>query len=112
MKATRRIALMALTACAAVGCARGASPGAAPEFSHRAAADWINSAPLTLAGLRGKVVLVEFWAFECVNCLNSTAWVESVARDKADAGLVVVAVHTPELPAERDPAAVRSAVER
>jgi len=112
MKGTKRIALMALTAWAAVGCARGASPSAAPEFSHRAAADWINSAPLTLAGLRGKVVLVEFWAFECVNCLNSTAWVESVARDKAAAGLVVVGVHTPELREERSPGNVRQAVAR
>ncbi|TLY75561.1 MAG: redoxin domain-containing protein [Gammaproteobacteria bacterium] len=112
MKGMKRIALLALTACATVGCARGASPGAAPEFSHRAAADWVNSAPLTLAGLRGKVVLVEFWAFECVNCLNSRAWLESVARAKAPAGLVVVGVHTPELPEERSSENVRQAVAR
>src|ERR1700686_2387277 len=109
MKGTKRIALMALTAWASVGCARGASPSAAPEFSHREAADWINSAPLTLAGLRGKVVLVEFWAFECVNCLNSTAWVESVARDKSAAGLVVGADHTPHQREERSPDDVRQA---
>jgi len=54
MKGMKRIALMILTACAAVGCARGASPGAAPEFSHRAAADWINSGPLTLAACAAK----------------------------------------------------------
>ncbi len=84
MKGTRRITLMVLTACVAVGCARGASPVAAPEFSHRAAADWINSAPLTLAGL----------------------------RDKAAAGLVVAGVHTPELREERSPENVRQAVAR
>ena len=55
---------------------------------------------------------MEFWVFECVNCLNSTAWVESVARDKAAAGLVVVGVHTPELREERSPGNVRQAVAR
>ncbi len=96
----------------AAACARGGPRGVAPEFTHGQAADWINSRPLTLAGLRGKVVLVEFWAFECVNCLNSRAWVESVARDKAAAGLVVVSVHTPELREERSPENVRQAVAR
>jgi thiol-disulfide isomerase/thioredoxin len=110
MKDFRRRALLALAACAAVACGHGAIPGAAPEFTHTASAEWINSGPLTLAALRGKVVLVEFWAFECVNCLNSRAWVESVARSRAAAGLVVVGVHTPELPAERQAANVRRAV--
>ncbi|HEY0768621.1 MAG TPA: redoxin family protein [Steroidobacteraceae bacterium] len=108
----KRIALVALSACAALACAAGANPSTAPEFTHRGPAEWINSAPLTLAGLRGKVVLVEFWAFECVNCLNSRAWLESVARDKAAAGLVVVGVHTPELRDERSPERVRQAVAR
>ncbi len=108
MKGIRRIALLMLTAWAATALAAGAPP----EFTHHRASEWINSPPLTLAGLRGKVVLVEFWAFECVNCLNSRAWLKSLERDKGPAGLAIVAVHTPELPAERDPAAVRSAVER
>jgi len=106
------IGLAGLLACAGAADTRGAAPVPAPEFTHRAAGDWINSAPLTLASLRGKVVLVEFWAFECVNCLNSAAWVESVARSKADAGLVVVGVHTPELPGEKSPDNVRRAVTR
>jgi thiol-disulfide isomerase/thioredoxin len=89
--------------------ARGA---AAPEFTHAQSADWINSAPLSLHGLRGKVVLIEFWAFDCSNCLASRAWLEAVAREKAAAGLVVVAVHTPELPEERSAANVREAVRR
>ncbi|MGO9802193.1 MAG: redoxin family protein [Steroidobacteraceae bacterium] len=88
------------------------SPYPAPEFTHTTPADWLNSAPLTLGQLRGKVVLVEFWAFECVNCLNSSAWVEAIAQRKADAGLVVVAVHTPELRAERSADNVRAAVAR
>ena len=112
MKGVRRIALLALAACAAVACARDGGPVVPPEFTHRTAGEWINSAPLTLAGLKGKVVLVEFWAFECVNCLNSSAWVESLAARKAAAGLVVVGVHTPELPDERAPGNVRQAVAR
>src|SRR5215472_10439512 len=108
MKATKPIVLLALTVCAAAACARSAPAQAPPEFTHRATADWINSAPLTLAALKGKVVLVEFWAFECVNCLNSSAWVKAIARAKADAGLVVVGVHTPELPDEHSPGRVRA----
>jgi len=89
-----------------------ASPAKPPEFTHHHDSDWINSPPLTLAALKGKVVLVEFWAFECVNCLNSQAWLEALERDKSAAGLVIIGVHRPELAAERSPAAVRRAVER
>jgi thiol-disulfide isomerase/thioredoxin len=118
MRAVRRTAraLLALLlgAGAMLGCSGAAEqlPYPAPEFTHRADADWLNSAPLTLAQLRGKVVLVEFWAFECVNCLASRAWVEKIAHDKAAAGLVVVAVHTPELRTERSSDNVRAAVAR
>lgn len=103
-----------LGAGATPGCGSAAEqlPYPAPEFTHRAPAEWLNSAPLTLAQLRGKVVLVEFWAFECVNCLNSRAWMEKIAHEQAAAGLVVVAVHTPELPAERSSDNVRAAVAR
>lgn len=89
-----------------------AAPRPVPEFTHAGTNDWINSSPLTLAALKGKVVVVEFWAFECVNCLNSRAWVEALERDKSSAGLVVVGVHTPELSEERSPTAVRKAVVR
>src|SRR5579862_1333324 len=112
MKASRRSALLGLALCAAAACARDAAPQPAPEFTHRAAAEWINSAPLTLAALRGRVVLLEFWAFECVNCRNSLPWLQDLERAKSAAGLVVIAVHTPELPAERSPAGVREAVAR
>ena len=96
----------------ACGAAAVQTPYPAPEFTHSKPADWLNSVPLELAKLRGKVVLVEFWAFECVNCLNSRVWVESIAQAKAAAGLVVVAVHTPELSDERSPDNVRAAVAR
>ena len=89
-----------------------AAPSVPPEFTHSRPDDWINSPPLTLATLRGKVVLVEFWAFECVNCLNSRAWVQSLERSRGPGGLVVVGVHTPELKEEKFPEAVRKAVVR
>jgi thiol-disulfide isomerase/thioredoxin len=109
MKPLRQSVLLPLLALAALAVAAPSTP---PEFTHRQADDWINSDPVTLASLRGKVVLVEFWAFECVNCLNSRAWVESIERSKAGGGLIVIGVHTPELSAERSPSAVRHAVER
>jgi thiol-disulfide isomerase/thioredoxin len=124
MKGRRAWALRGLPARAPVAAALGAcallagngaateAPYPAPEFTHTLPADWLNSAPLTLGKLRGKVVLIEFWAFECVNCLHTKAWVEKIAQDKAAAGLVVVAVHTPELRAERFADNVRAAVAR
>jgi thiol-disulfide isomerase/thioredoxin len=112
MKYVQTLTLLALSACALLASARSTDPTPAPEFTHTRAADWLNSEPLTLAGLRGKVVMVEFWAFDCVNCLNSRAWIESVVRDKSPAGLVVVSVHTPELDVERSPENVRKAVQR
>jgi thiol-disulfide isomerase/thioredoxin len=108
VKAGRAIALVTLAAAPLVI----AAPSMSPEFTHSRPDDWINSAPLTLAALRGKVVLVEFWAFECVNCLNSRAWVQSLERTRGPGGLVVVGVHTPELTEERFPEAVRKAVVR
>ncbi len=90
------------------------APGAvaAPAFTHTRAEEWINSPPLSVDALRGKVVLVEFWTFDCINCLRSAEWVKKVAREKAGAGLVVVGVHTPELPQERNVANVRTAVSK
>jgi len=111
MKRLQRLLLM-LACCAVLADVSAAAPAPPPEFTHERASDWLNSDPLTLAALKGKVVLVEFWAFDCVNCLNSRAWVESVLRDKAPAGLVIVSVHTPELDEEKSPNNVRKAVER
>ena len=111
VKLTALGALAALLAACVIACsAAQPQPFPAPEFTHRQPAEWLNSGPLTLAQLRGKVVLIEFWAFECVNCLNSRAWVEKIAADKGAAGLVVVAVHTPELRDERSAQNVRAAV--
>lgn len=84
--------------------------GEAPEI--RGISEWLNSDPLTLAALRGKVVLLEFWTFACSNCQHVLPHVEAWHERYAEAGLVVLGVHTPELAFERDPANVRAAVER
>jgi thiol-disulfide isomerase/thioredoxin len=112
MKHTCKLLLFAVLACVVSAAAGAASPAPPPEFTHTRASDWLNSDPLTLAALKGKVVLVEFWAFDCDNCLKSRPWVESLVRDKAAQGLVVVSVHTPELEEEKAPNNVKKAVER
>jgi thiol-disulfide isomerase/thioredoxin len=82
----------------------------APEFTHSSQAEWLNSKPLRLSQLRGKVVLVEFWAFECVNCRRTQPWLHAIQQRYADKDFVIVSVHTPELPEERSLANVRKAV--
>ena len=77
----------------------------APEFSGIHA--WINSAPLTMSQLRGKVVGVEFWTHGCVNCVHAAPRMQQLYDTYAPKGFVLIGVHTPELPAERDMAAVK-----
>jgi len=74
------------------------------------AVEWINSPPLTPEALRGKVVLVDFWTYSCINCLRTLPYVRAWAEKYKDAGLVVVGVHTPEFAFEKQPANVRRAV--
>ena len=86
--------------------------GLAPDFPHDSPAEWINSAPLSLARLRGKIVLIEFWTFDCSNCLRSLPWLTSLESRIANHDLVVIGVHTPELADERPAENVRAAVRR
>jgi thiol-disulfide isomerase/thioredoxin len=74
------------------------------------ATGWLNSEPLTPEGLRGKVVLVDFWTYTCINWLRTLGYVRAWAEKYADEGLVVIGVHTPEFPFEKDPENVRWAV--
>ena len=83
--------------------------GAMPAFPS--GREWINSAPLTTESLKGKVVLVDFWTFQCINCLNALPHVKVLYAKYKDQGLMVIGVHTPELPRERVPANVRAAVQ-
>ena len=66
------------------------------------ATGWLNSPPLTPAELRGKVVLVDFWTYTCINWLRTLGYVRAWAEKYEDAGLLVIGVHTPEFPFERD----------
>lgn len=69
---------------------------------------WINSPPLSLAKLKGKVVLVEIWTFGCYNCRNVMPYVKQWHERYAKQGLVVVGVHTPEFAHEADPERVKN----
>ena len=73
------------------------------------ATGWLNSPPLTPEHLRGKVVLVDFWTYTCINWLRTLAYVRAWAEKHQEGGLVVVGVHTPEFPFERDIDNVRRA---
>jgi len=75
------------------------------------ATGWFNSEPLTRAGLRGKVVLVDFWTYSCINCLRTLPYLRGWADKYRDAGLVVLGVHTPEFAFEKDPDNVADAIE-
>jgi thiol-disulfide isomerase/thioredoxin len=72
---------------------------------------WLNSPPLTAAGLRGRVVLVDFWTLTCVNWLRTLPYVRAWAAKYKDKGLVVIGVHTPEFSVEHDIANVRRAAQ-
>ncbi|ARB28738.1 cytochrome c biogenesis protein DipZ [Pseudomonas tolaasii] len=74
--------------------------GALPPLDG--AVQWLNSPPLTAEGLKGKVVLVDFWTYSCINCLRTLPYVKAWAEKYHDQGLVVIGVHAPEFAFERD----------
>jgi cytochrome c biogenesis protein CcdA/thiol-disulfide isomerase/thioredoxin len=82
--------------------------GPAPDFEGIEL--WLNSEPLTLRALRGKVVVLDFWTYSCINCLRTLPHVKAWHEAYRDDGLVIVGVHTPEFAFEREPANVRDAV--
>ncbi|RQR50365.1 thioredoxin [Burkholderia sp. Bp9126] len=82
----------------------------APEFAG--IERWHNSAPLKLSELRGKVVLVDFWTYSCINCIHTIPYVNEWYRKYRDQGLVVIGVHTPEYPFEQDARNVADALGR
>ena len=82
----------------------------APEFAD--IKGWINSPPLQLSSLRGKVVFLDFWTYSCGNCVRSIPSVKDLHGKYASRGLVVIGVHTPEFEFEKNPDNVRSAVQK
>jgi thiol-disulfide isomerase/thioredoxin len=117
---SRRRALVALTlamaaplfpAAGAPGSAsRPARFGAAPEFAG--IETWLNSEPLSMAALRGRVVMVDFWTYGCINCVHVLPHVVQWHEKYKDRGLSVIGVHTPEFAYERDTSNVRKAIQR
>lgn len=73
---------------------------------------WVNSPPLSAEGLKGKVVVVDFWTFACSNCLAALPHVKALAAEFRDQPVVVIGVHTPELARERVESNVRDEVRR
>src|SRR4051794_15201783 len=87
--------------------------GAAPDFTGNE--HWFNTTdgrPLSLRELRGKVVLVDFWTYTCINCVRTLPYMKAWYRKYAGDGLVIVGVHTPEFTFERDPGNVVDAIKR
>jgi cytochrome c biogenesis protein CcdA/thiol-disulfide isomerase/thioredoxin len=76
----------------------------------KGAVQWLNSPPLSMAQLKGKVVLVNFWTFGCINCLHTLPYVKAWAAKYADQGFVVIGVHSPEFAYEKDRKNVKNAV--
>ncbi|MDV3515910.1 cytochrome c biogenesis protein DipZ [Stenotrophomonas sp. C1657] len=76
------------------------------------ATGWLNSPPLSREQLHGKVVLIDFWTYSCINCLRAMPFVHEWAQRYRDHGLVVIGVHTPEFAFERDPRNVMKAVQQ
>jgi cytochrome c biogenesis protein CcdA/thiol-disulfide isomerase/thioredoxin len=74
------------------------------------AVQWLNSPPLTREQLRGKVVLIDFWTYSCINCIRTVPYVRAWSNRYAKDGLVVIGVHSPEFAFEKDPANVAKAV--
>ncbi|QRR17730.1 redoxin domain-containing protein [Burkholderia sp. MS389] len=94
----------------AAGATASALPVEGTLPSLDGAVQWLNSPPLTAAGLRGKVVLVDFWTYSCINCLRTLPYTTAWARKYAPYGLVVIGVHAPEFAFERDIGNVKKAV--
>jgi len=84
--------------------------GPAPELTG--INGWLNSDPLTLKGLRGKVVLVDFWTYSCINCIRTLPYVTSWYEKYKDQGLVVIGVHTPEFAFEHKKENVAEALKK
>ncbi|HEU4941730.1 MAG TPA: thioredoxin family protein [Gaiellaceae bacterium] len=107
--AQRELAKLRRTGDQAALAADGTAP-VAPEL--QGIVEWINSEPLTLSELRGRVVLIDFWTYSCVNCLRTLPHLEAWDSSYRADGLTVVGVHAPEFAFERVPDNVRAAVRK
>lgn len=83
---------------------------ALPEF--QGISQWLNSVPLTIADLKGSIVLVQFWTFTCINCQRTLPYITRWHRQYASQGLKVIGIHTPEFAFERDVKNVKKALQQ
>lgn len=86
------------------------TPYIAPDI--KGITQWFNGGPVNLADLRGKVVLIDFWTYSCINCVRTLPYVTAWERRYRDEGLVVIGIHTPEFPFEKKPENVQAAIEK
>jgi cytochrome c biogenesis protein CcdA/thiol-disulfide isomerase/thioredoxin len=107
--ARRELAALRRTGAQAPIAADGRTP-VAPEL--QGISEWINSDPLSLQQLRGRVVLIDFWTYSCINCLRTLPHLKAWDSAYRDDGLTIVGVHAPEFAFERVPGNVRSAVRK
>ena len=77
------------------------TPLQAPEFTHSSKQEWINSTPLHISDLEGKVVLIDFWTFGCWNCYRSFPWLNAMEKRLNQENFQVIGVHTPEFENEK-----------
>jgi thiol-disulfide isomerase/thioredoxin len=101
---------VALVALGLAGRASASAPPA-PQAPEIRSSHWLNSAPLEAKDLRGKVRLVEFWAFRCINCVRTVPAMRALS-ERFGSELVVIGVHTPELDEERDLKQLSEAIRR
>jgi len=90
--------------------AGGPASAAPPTTDLSGATAWLNSPPLNLAALHGKVVLIDFWTYSCINCLRTLPYIKAWNEKYKSDGLVIIGVHTPEFPFEKDESNVRKAI--
>ena len=109
MKIFKRGFWMMLIA-AALSAAQANASDQMPDLASTATAQWFNSPPLTSETLRGKVVLVEFWTYGCINCQRTLPYVQAWSDKYRPQGLLVVGVHTPEFAYEKDSGNVERAI--
>ena len=115
-----RLCFITVAAAVLVGCSAPSiqaqkppsSIGSSPLPGLSGATGWINSTPLTAKQLKGKVVLVDFWDYSCINCIRAIPYIRAWADKYKDSGLVVIGVHTPEFDVEKQLPNVQRAVKK
>ena len=102
--------LILVLAVLSTACAQAFERRPLPEFTTQNPQFWLNSLPLQVEALRGQVVLVDVWTFDCWNCYRSFPWLKGVEEKFSGKAFQVVGIHSPEFEHERDPARVSAKI--